>query len=231
MVGSSVHNMIDDHLSNRPVLPAEQYFYPLVSSAMEVEPDLEVWLSGGSKDDPIVGDKALQMVKDCYDRALEALSEIDVWDVEYDASGTLAGCPVPIKAFVDVIGEHKKHGPVIVDWKTSSKKPTSNLQLEVYNALLRAGRYRDNEHKFKGLYAMLRPGVPKARPVSLLGGSEKAVGMKFKETLDRMTTGPHEAVQGFMCDYCFQKLNCLAYSGPTPRALYYNVEDIDVFPF
>ena len=230
MVGSSVHNMIEDHLSNRPVLPAEQYFYPLVSSAMEVEPDLGVWLSGGSKDDPIVGDKALQMVKDCHDRALEALSEIDVWEVEYDASGTLAGCPVPIKAFVDVIGEHKKHGPVIADWKTSSKKPTSNLQLEVYNALL-TKQSRFDGVEFKGLYAMLRPGVPKARPVSLSGGSEKAVGVKFKETLDRMTAGSHEAVQGFMCDYCFQKLNCLPYAGPTARALYYNVEDVDVFPF
>ncbi|QIA28845.1 hypothetical protein [Streptomyces phage JXY1] len=48
----------------------------------------------------------------------------------------VAGCEVPVKAFIDIVGEHKKHGPVIVDWKSGKSKPKNNLQLETYAVLL-----------------------------------------------------------------------------------------------
>ena len=109
---------------------------------MEIEPDLSKWLAGGPKDAPITGDLALQRVKDCFEKALEFLDDVDVWEVEYDASDSLPGLSVPIKAFVDIIGEHKKHGPTILDWKSGSKKPSNNFQLETYKALLMTGMDR-----------------------------------------------------------------------------------------
>src|SRR5690606_28453674 len=88
-IGTAVHQMIEDNLSGEmaeSLKTAEQYFYPLIQKQMLIEPDTTKWLAGGPEKDPVVEEKALQKVKDCFERALEFLGDWDVWEVEYDAS-------------------------------------------------------------------------------------------------------------------------------------------------
>src|SRR5258707_15588115 len=129
-IGSAVHEAIENYLLY-PSKPndVEWIFYKLVEKQMLIEPDASKWLHGGSDAEPIVEGLALKRAQDCYEKGLEFLTDIDVWEVEYDATGNLPGLDVPVKAFVDVIGEHKKHGPTIVDWKTGTQKPKDNFQL------------------------------------------------------------------------------------------------------
>ncbi len=167
-IGTAVHRMVEDHLAiDKTLQPAEDYFFPLISAQMEIEPDLSTWLHGGSDTDPVVGDKALQKAKDCFDRVLDYLDDIDVWHVEFDASGRLPGLEPEVKAFVDIIGEHKKHGPVIADIKTGAGKPKNNLQLYTYKALLDEGHFWELGRVPKGLWLMADPNASKARPIDL----------------------------------------------------------------
>src|SRR5215475_12166497 len=114
-IGTVVHEGIEAHLKGEPFDLATR-FYELIAEQMKTEPDISRWLSGGPEDAPIVEHRALQRALDCHEKALQELDDIDVWEVEYDATGSLPGLEVPLKAFVDIVGEHKKKGPVIADW-------------------------------------------------------------------------------------------------------------------
>lgn len=232
-VGTAVHEMIEDRLL-RPdgAGSAEDYFYPLISAQMQVEPDLSKWMAGGPEADPIAGDKALQQVKDCYEKALEFLDDIDVWEVEYDASGSLPGLSVPIKAYVDIIGEHKKHGPTILDWKTGSQKPKNNFQLETYAALITEDHpeFRVDAPK-SGLWAMLKPGASKARKVDLSHADPDIVGAKYQAVYEKMQKKIYRTEMGFGCKFCYHKENCLPVAGPTERAMFYDKAEEDGFPY
>ena len=231
-IGTAVHKMIEDYLRADTSSgfsfqqTADQVFYPLVSAQMEIEPDLSKWLASGPKDAPFTEGKALQLVKDCFERALEFLEDIDVWEVEYDASGRLPGLDVELKAYVDIIGEHKKHGPTILDWKTGSKKP-DNFQLETYAALM-MGKMPS---AWKGLYAMLQPGASSARPVDLSAVDPAEIGARYQEIRRKMEAAMIEAKKKFMCKMCFQSANCMEYSGLTKRTLYYDLSAVDQPPY
>ena len=238
-VGSAVHNMVEEHLKGVPYydgrsLKAEDFFFPLVSAQMEVEPDLDKWLAAGSKKDPITGDKALQMVRDCFERALEFLEDIDVWEVEYDATGPLPGLSVPVKAYIDIIGESRKRKrPEVWDWKTGSKKP-GDFQLKTYGALLKGDKsFRDL--KFGGAYIMLKPGASTARPIDLSDVNPAEIGARYEKVRAKME---HTQIQAredrskWVCGMCFQQDNCLAWAEmPTQRALYYDHSKQDQPPF
>jgi len=233
-IGSAVHSMVEDHLTNttHPIDDAEDYFYPLISAQMEIEPDLSKWLAGGSeKNGFITGDKALQRVKDCFERALEFLEDIDVWEVEYDASGPLPGLSVDLSCFVDIVGEHKKLGPIIDDWKSGNKKPSNNFQLETYGARLKLDpRFKDI--KFKGRFCMLAPGAAVARPIDLSEVDPTEVGAKYQEVRTAMESMQIQAKKKYMCKMCFNNVNCLEYSGPlSDRARYYDRSRHDQPPF
>lgn len=221
--------MIEDYLADDLTDPAERYFYPLIEEQMKIDPVDVNWLSGGSQDDPVIREKALDLVKRCFENAVAFLEDIDVWEVEYDATGMLPGCEVPIKAFVDLIGEHKKHGPAIVDWKTGKQKPKNNLQLETYAALLsESGKlYGD----VKGLWAMLNPDAAKARPVDLSSVDASALGARYQKAYEAIKGKQWKATHGFHCRFCTQAPNCLIESGPTKRALYYDRSEEDGYPF
>jgi RecB family exonuclease len=241
-VGSAVHDMIEDWLQASPdtrVEPkAEDFFYPLVQRQMLIEPDMGKWLAGGPKDAPVIEEKALKLVQDCFEKALEYLDEIDVWEVEYDASGRLPGLSVPIKAYVDIIGEHKKQGPVIWDWKTGSTKP-GNFQLETYASLLTQPALSGEDHPFtehgslpfKGRYVMLAPGKPVTRHVDLSEVDPAEIGKKYQKVYDRMQEKHYEAKAGFDCGFCFNQDNCLVNAGMTKRAVYYDKSEEDGYPF
>jgi hypothetical protein len=240
-IGTAVHQMVEDWLDPDHGQPdgyfpkAERFFYPLVSAQMKIEPDLSKWLAGGPKADPVTEGKALQKVKDCFDRALEFLDDLDVWAVELDATGSLPGLSVPIKAFIDIIGEHKKHGPVILDWKTGSKKPKDNFQLETYAALLKPKVgglvYAFPPSDFKGLWAMLDPEAAVARPVDLSAVDPAEVGAKYQRVREGMESMQIQAKQKFMCKMCFNKDNCMEYAGLTPRTVHYDRSHIDQPPY
>lgn len=238
--GSAVHDMIEAHLKPdySKNWTAEEFFYPLIEKQLLIEPDTSKWLAGGPKADPVVEGKALQLVKDCFEKALEYLDEIDVWEVEYDAGGRLPGLEVPLKAYIDIVGEHKKHGPVIWDWKTGSTKP-GNFQLETYGALLKVPALSGNDHPFtehgslpfKGRYVMLAPGKPVTRHIPLSTVDPEEVGKKYQKVYDQMTQKKYEAKPGFDCGFCFNQDNCLVNAGMTARAIYYDRSSEDGYVY
>ena len=233
-IGSAVHDAVEEWLGSGSdtTLKMEDFFYPLVEKQMKIEPDLSKWKAGGPEADPITHEKALQRAKDCFEKALQELEDIDVWEVEYDASGSLPGLSVPVKAFVDIVGEHKKKGPVIVDWKTGSTKP-DNFQLETYAALLKHNIYERGiwEMTFQGRYVMLAPGAPNTRYVDLSKVDPAEVGKKYQAVVDKMNEKLYAANAGFGCRFCFQAENCLVNKGMTQRATYYDRSAEDGFPF
>lgn len=243
-IGTAVHQMVERYLDPRYPnstewmnggLQAEDYFYPLIEKQMQIDPDHRLWLKSTASDGPLVEARALQHVKDCFEKALEFLDEVDVWEVEYDASGVLPGLSVPIKAYIDILGEHKKHGPVILDWKTGKQKPKDNFQLETYKALLIArhpGERVLGASHFTGLWAMLHPEASKARPISLDHVRTYEVGAKYEAVYQKMKAGQYRTnYNKYNCGMCFQQDNCILKSGPTKRAKYYDKAAEDGVPF
>lgn len=228
-IGTTVHEGIEARLKGEPFQVTSR-FYQLVENQMRIEPDLSTWLAGGPEHAPITHEKALQRAVDCLEKAEEFLADLDVWEVEYDASGRLPGLEVPIKAFVDIIGEHRKKGPVILDWKTGSSKP-GNFQLETYAALLYTDPSKYGRLDLRGRYVMLAPGAPNTRYADLSKVDPAEVGAKYQKVYDQMKAKVYKANSGFDCRFCFQAENCLANKGTTERAMYYDKSADDGYPF
>jgi len=231
-IGTAVHQMIEDYLDESkefdkdPV--AEDFFYPLIKKQMLVEPDTSKWLAGGSKEEPIVEDLALRQVKECFEKAVDLLQDLEVLEVEYDASGDLPGLEVPLRAYVDIIAEHKKHGMVILDWKTGKNKPKDNFQLETYVALLNSGVYSNAK---TALWGMVNPLAAQARPIDLSAVDPAVIGGAYQEVYDQMKAKIYKTNAGYGCNWCFQEPNCLLVAGRTDRALYFDKADEDGYPY
>lgn len=232
IIGSSVHGMIEDYLAGElDSRSAERHFHPLVLKSMEREPDTDQWMHSLDGDGvPLVKERALEFVRIAFERAVDFLEDIDVWEVEYDASGHLPGCEPEIKAFVDIIGEHKKHGPVILDWKTGKHKDP--FQLETYAALLPENNSEYQNLDFKGHFAMLAPWAPQSRYKDLSSVDPGAVGAKYQETWSAMQARFYKTTHTeAICGFCFQRDNCLLRSEDKERAEYYDRSSEDGFPF
>lgn len=232
-IGTVVHDAIEARLKGEPY-DITNGFYMIIEEQMQVEPDLSQWLAGGPEAAPITHGAALQRAVDCYEKACEELEAIEVWEVEYEATGRLPGLSVPVKAFVDIIGEHKKKGPVIWDWKTGSTKP-DNFQLETYAALLWHNSFTHGslsvEH-FQGRYIMLSPTYTSTtRYVDLSKVDPEEVGKKYQKVYDRMQAKHYETNAGFNCRFCFMQENCLVNKGMTARAVYYDKSAEEGYPF
>ena len=236
-IGSAVHEAIQNYLMH-PDKPndVEWIFYQWVEKQMKIEPDTSKWMHGGSREEPIIEELALKRAQDCFDNALVFLEDFEAWEIEYDVSGSLPGLSIPVKGFVDIIGEHKKYGPGIVDWKTGAQKPKDNFQLETYKALLDHNIYEtpggvSGRDLNKGLWAMLSPNASKARPVDLSNVSPKDVGAKYQTVVDQMEKKLYQTKHGYNCRFCFNQENCLLEAGPTKRARYYDRSEEDGFPY
>lgn len=237
-IGTTVHKVIEHKIETGEELEFEPIFYALIREQRKIESDTVNWLSGGPKDAPYMRQKAVDMGKQCVENAFKFLEKMDVWHVEYDATGFLPGCSVPIKAFVDIVGEHEDLGPLIVDWKSSASKPKNDVQLETYAALLRflwrevGGTAYPTD--LNGYWAMLRPDAkPKTEKARFVDMSEldiEALGRRYQAAYEKMQNKEYQATSTF-CDFCTQKPNCLAQSGPTKRALYYDKSEEDGIPF
>lgn len=213
LTGSAIHEGIEHYLKSGEKANPTWLLNQQVESALKADSDMDNWLAGGPKDDPIIKNKALSLVEDCLSEAYSFLSECEVRSetIELDVSGSLPGCTRPIKAYIDLLGVHKKHGPVIIDWKSSSVKPKNSFQLETYRALLmQKGGYEEFD---KGLWVMLRPGAAKARPISLAHVTPEVVGQAYGIVESRIDRRIWNAKPDFMCDFCEQKPNCSLMSG------------------
>ena len=229
-VGTAVHEMIEDHIGGQTGKAAEDYFYPLVEAQMEIDPVDVNWLASGSQYDPIIRGKALEQVKACFGRAVEFLEDVDVWHVELDATRPLPGCEVPIKAYIDIVGEHRKHGPVVVDWKTGKSKPKNNLQIETYVTLWNLS----NSDRIidVGMWGMLHPDASKAKPVKGLSEVDaSALGARYQAAYEKVKKQLWQANAGFHCRFCIQAPNCLVESPGSRRAQYYDRSEEDGIPF
>lgn len=242
-MGTVVHNSIEEFLTTGDVPEFESLFYPLIANQLKIDPDHAKWLSAGSGQNLMQGDDVVELGKKCVANALKFLKNFEVWEVEYDASGMLPGCEVPVKGFVDLIGEHKLLGPLIVDWKSGKNKPGTTFQLEVYNALLRMPLPNGSDHPFtehgsllfNGYWAMLhpdaRPKTDRGRFVDLSGVDPEAVGARFQKAYEGMKKKVYQANVRFACQFCFQQDNCIPNVGGTARALYYDDAEEKGFPF
>jgi len=222
VIGSAVHAWIEGHLLDPNNVPAiDELFMAEVMKRRAIEPDTTKWLHGGSKDAPVIEERALKLAQDCVEKAVVYLQDIDVWEVELDISGILPGMTLPLKAYVDVIGEHKKHGPIIGDWKTGKSKPKDAFQLETYNVLRQVAKMYQ-EHQFKGLWLMLNPDAPKARPIELVKSVESVSGM-YGASAERADAGIYPAKPQYNCRFCDMRLNCKTATGINKRTEYYDL--------
>lgn len=230
-IGTAVHRMIEDWHDGIGVEPssAARYFFPLITEQRYIQPDTSKWLKSGPEAAPYTEERALRLVEECFERFLEAMEDFTIWEVEYDCTGTLLGCQVPIRGFVDIIGEHKKHGPAIVDSKTGASKP-NNDQLEVYSALLRlsplAKRADPKSAQFKtGFYLMLNPVARKdawGRKIDLSQVNPGQIGSRYQKAYEGMKRRLFDARTSGACKSCFFQGSCIEFAGPTPQALHYD---------
>jgi len=227
MTGSAIHEGIEYYLKTGEKANPTWLLNREVESALEADSDMDNWLAGGSKDDPIIKNKALSLVEDCLSTAYEFLSDVEVvpGTVELEVSGHLPGVQRNVSAYIDALVIHKKHGPVIIDWKSSSVKPKNDFQLRTYRALLMVkGGYDEFD---KGLWVMLRPGTSKARPISLADVTPEQVGEEYGKMESRIEQRIWNAKPDFMCDYCEQKPNCSLMSGENE----WDTSESDGIPF
>ncbi len=213
MTGSAIHEGIEYYLKTGEKANPTWLLNRELESALEADSNMDDWLAGGPKDDPIIKGKALELVKDCLSTAYDFLQDVEVvpGTVEMQISGTLPNCVRSISAYIDLLGVHKKHGPVIIDWKSSSSKPKNDFQLRTYRALLMVkGGYDEFD---KGLWAMLRPGVSKARPISLADVTPETIGAEYGIVESKIERRIWNAKPEYMCNFCEQKPNCSLMSG------------------
>lgn len=230
--GTAVHQFVEEYLKSGRDSSVSTYerleklFFAEVERLMEIEPDTTKWAHAGSDEDPVVEEKALRLAQECAERAIALLDEIDVWECELDVTGMLPGCPLPVMGFADIIGEHKKHGPIIGDWKTGKSRPKDALQLETYNALLRFSTIEMGDGRplptFKGLWLMVNPAAPKnPRPITLKE-TPVTMGNMYGDMARAIAKGGFPArVKKWDCDHCFQRPNCVKGGGVTRRSEYY----------
>lgn len=229
--GTAVHEAVEARLKGEPY-DVRQNIYRLVADQMKTDPDVDNWHHGTYPEgEPAVKENAIKLAEDCIQEAYRWLDEEfeEIAMIEADVTGNLPGCELPIKGYVDVLGVHKKHGPVIGDWKSSASKPKNNFQLQTYAALLMEQGVTRYE---KGMWFMLRPGTSRARPVDLSNVDPAAVGAKYQETYEKIKAGvfPTEH-SNWNCRTCVQDLNCSVRSPKTERSNYYDDVGRNLIPF
>lgn len=234
-MGKAVHESIEAFLADGNVPEFKTVFYPLVAEQMEVDPNIDTWLHAGSSTDPVIKEKAVELGKVCVERAVKFLEDMDVWDVERKVRTKLPGCEVDVLAYIDIIGEHRKHGPLIVDWKSGKNKPKNNFQLETYQALLWCEGKKFPAGGYNGYWGMLHPDAsPKTdrgRLVDLGYVEAKVVGARYQRAYEGMKKKVYSGQKKFGCQFCVQQDNCLINAGLTPRARYFDKAEEEGYPF
>ena len=229
LTGSAIHTGIETFVKTGQKLSPVVLLNQEAGEALRAEPDLEKWLHGGSKDEPIVKDRALKLVEDCLESAYSFLDKLQLVTIETAVQAVLPGCTRPTVGVIDALGHHEDFGNVIVDWKSSSSKPKTNGQLETYRAInVVNNQYPDFDH---GLFVMLRPGVRQPRPIDLSKIDPVEVGKKYAELEKKIEKRVWPAMSGFGCNFCEQKPNCSLMSGTNERTSYWDTASDDGVPY
>lgn len=235
-MGTAVHTSIESYIKTGDVPDFRSVFYPLIEKQLLIDPNHREWLSAGSGDHLVQGQVAVETGERCVESAVRFLEDMDVWHVEYDGSGYLPGCELPVKLFVDVIGEHKKHGPLEVDWKSGKSGPKDIFQLEVYKAGLMAKGY-PRADEIRGWWGMLhpeaKPKTAKGRLHDLSHVDPAVIGARFQRAYEGMKATIYKANKSFSCMFCVMQDNCKANGSPliTERMKYYDHSSTDGIPF
>lgn len=226
-MGTAIHESIESYLKTGDIPEFKDLFYPLIAKQMEVDPNHHEWLHAGTGENIVQGQAAVNLGRVCVDNAVKFLEDMHVWEVEYDASCSWSSLEVPVKMYVDIIGDHKKHGPLIVDWKSGKSAPSGIFQLETYRAgLMVDPRY--GEVPFNGYWGMLHPEAtpktPRGRLKDLSHVTPEAIGKRFQKAYDGMKATVYKANKSFSCSFCTMQDNCLAHNFPNrpERAVYYD---------
>lgn len=151
--GSAVHEATEHYdlmsiVGQDDIFPAGQvwgtYFDAQLAKARDREPNENIW--GRSKTEPIEvwRQQGLTFVQSYID--WRERSPWEIWTtpddepaIELDVSGTLPGCPVEIKGYVDrVFWDPVFKKLVVLDLKSGKRPPKSAAQFETYAALLAA---------------------------------------------------------------------------------------------
>lgn len=236
-MGSAVHECIEVYLKTGDVPEFKDVFYKFVAEQMKADSDFENWMFAGSAQDPVVKERAVELGKTCVERAVKFLEDVTVWEIEYRIKLTLPGCDIPVLAYIDILGEHRKHGPLIVDWKSGKNKPKNIFQLETYKALtlMDQPRYGGEWKDFNGYWGMLHPEAnpktDKARFVDLSHVDPVAIGARYQRAYEGMKKKVYPAKTGFGCGFCVMQDNCIPNAGLSKRARYYDKAETEGFPF
>lgn len=238
-VGTAVHTAVELHLAGED-FSVKEIFYGLIAEQLKTDPDDVNWLAGGSAEEPAIRAKALAQAEACTENALKFLEDLDVFAVEHKIQVDFPGCEVPVLMYLDIVGEHKKHGPLIVDWKTGKTKPKSPLQLEVYKAGLMLEDRQWSGLKFlgpdfNGWWAMVNPNTTaktaRSRKVDLQSVDVSALGARFQAAYDGIKKTVYRANPGYNCKWCVQAPNCAVESLGSARSNYYDKSHEDGIPF
>lgn len=239
-MGTAVHTSLETFIKTGDVPDFKEIFYPLIEKQLLIDPNHRDWLSAGSGENVVQGAAAVELGQRCVENGVKFLDDMDVWHVEYEMFQILPGLEVPVKLFIDVIGEHKKYGPRILDWKSGKNKPKDIFQLEVYKAALIApppAKRILGASTFDGYWGMLHPDASpkteKARCVQLGHVRPEIVGARMQKAYDGMKAAIYRANKRYACQFCFQQDNCKAngFPLPTERMKYYDKSSEDGIPF
>ena len=63
VVGSAVHRFVEHRLRGGDAQEVDPFFWDEYKRALRIEPDTDAWLDGGSRQDPIIEDAALQLAR------------------------------------------------------------------------------------------------------------------------------------------------------------------------
>lgn len=229
--GTAVHKALEDYDRGDRVMGSwESYFYPEVSRMMEdnrgIYWDVKKWLTGGPIGSPETPDDWMTVGPTCIENWMTFTRKtfnVNKLSIELDVTGTLPGCPVPIKGFIDRTGEYELHGDMIIDIKSGKTKPKSPLQLGVYRALM---MQKYGEAPSLGAYFMAREGRIIGKPVDLTEYTPETVGAMFGDVYAQMVEAEknddYAYNRQFTCQWCTQQDNCLNYSGQTKQAKKYD---------
>lgn len=195
-------------------------YFSEINKGLAKEPDITKWLCGGSDGPRAAAELALETGPRCIENWKGFTSEVfRVTDIELNVTCRLPGMYLKTKGYIDRIGDHKKHGRMIVDIKTGKNKPKDKgKQLGTYAALLTAAT---GEVVTKGAYFMAQEGKL-SKIYDLSEYTPESVGSANKVWLREMNSSDYEAKVEFTCKFCDQQLNCFAYSGNTERTKYYD---------
>lgn len=212
-IGTAVHQCIERIAAGDDPSPAQitEVFYAEVTKLMTINDDVDAWLAGGSPEDPTIKDKATAAVLQAVGNARTFLKDVRVQHVELDVTGFLPGCELPIKGYVDMLGEHTKRGPLIIDWKSGNTRPANTFQLETYRALL---MQRGMDEWKRGMHVMVqKPLTSRMKDVDLTQVDRETIGRVYQGVADSLRESVWPARADFTCKFCTQKHNCSLMSG------------------